>query len=200
FDGEGLFDFARGYAYPFIVLNVCVLALALLRPLRGAAAALAAGCLGVGALAAALLGIAMLPLTLLGMFLFGIGLLGLLPFATAIVLRRVARALWLGSGRRRGLAVVGMAMLLIFSAGFGLVEAEAIRRINADVLSTDPARREAAIERAAWLPWCTWICWEPIWRAWNNSPTDGERQAELAEAFRRLHGEGPETIVYWHLL
>src|SRR5205085_7811140 len=116
-------------------------------------AGLLAGSLAGGAVFALGLGLILLPMTLIGMIIL-VGVLGLIPFGTAWVFGRNARAAWRAATRHRA-APVCAAVGFIFACGLPCVLQvmawSAFRSAMELATSADPGEAEQGVEQLSRL-------------------------------------------------
>jgi hypothetical protein len=171
-----------GYSATAIGVASLLTWLAVRRP-----AGLSAGLLAGGAVFALGLGVVLLPVSLLGLFVL-VGVFGFVPFGTAWVLAREARAAWRVASTRRaaaGWAAAGFLAACGVPWGLQLGAWEAVRSATEAAASDDPAEAERGAERLGRL-WFAADADDLVWA--YERERDPDRRRRMAAAYRRLTG------------
>jgi len=171
-----------GYSATALGIASLLIWLVLRRP-----AGLLAGSLAGGAAFAFGLGVVLLPLTLIALFIL-IGVLGLVPFGTAWVFARSARAAWREAGSHRaatGWAAAGFLIACGLPWTLQAVAWSAVRSATELAVSPDPGEAERGVEQLSWLYFVS-DADELVWAFEREQNPD--RRQRLAEAYRRVTG------------
>lgn len=182
--GGALFGAYKVVGYSAVGLGVASMTVWLV---RRRPAGLLSGLLAGGAAFALCMGVVLLPFSLIGLVIV-IGVLGFVPFGTAWVCVRQARAAWQatgGGGTAKRWAVVGFLVACAGPWGLQVGGRAATDSATAAALSENPAEAErglAALERLRFVVDADGLVW-----AYSREEDPGRRE-RLAAAYQRVTG------------